>query len=309
MDLFQESIDYFNNPEKWAEEFTKKSLGLAWSPDSIDLQTDKRDFKEKLSQIERIAVARSLISISQSEVSVKNFWWRLGSNIPNVLIKDAGISMAAAEVAHNIICRRCLSSFDLEKDYIEACQMPHMKDRMRQLKKYLYRFHKNEEKQFLTSLILFNFFVENISIFSHIYVIMSICKHNKMINLNRILKKILSEERLHIAFGVALVKRIKEESPHLFDENLHDLIKSEIIKAMMLEVTSISWSINGMHCEGMSLDIIKEFIKKRIDDVLEKMEISVKPWFVYDEDKSSESSWFEETFLNDSSGNSYKFTN
>lgn len=97
---------------------------------------------------------------------------------------------------------------------------------------------------------------------------------------------------IHALVGIKLINTIKEEHPELFDEELVERIRHEAAEAFKAESKIIDWMVNGTDEKGLSAAILKELIKKRINDSLEQ--IGIEPIFEIDPVIIKETMWFEE---------------
>tara|TARA_Y100000004_G_scaffold170874_1_gene206294 strand:- start:962 stop:1402 length:441 start_codon:yes stop_codon:yes gene_type:complete len=104
------------------------------------------------------------------------------------------------------------------------------------------------------------------------------------------------EELIHAMVGMKLVNTIREEMPELFDEEFCSLIRKQCVKAFEAEAAIIEWSVNGYQSEHLTSDIMKNFIKNRLNESLEQ--IGIEPVF---DDVSQElldkTLWFDEDVL------------
>ena len=96
--------------------------------------------------------------------------------------------------------------------------------------------------------------------------------------------------------GIKLVNTIREEMPELFDEEFVSLIQDQCVKAYEAEAKIIEWSVNGYQSEHLSSDIMKNFIKNRLNESL--VDIGIEPVFTdIDKDLLEKTTWFEEDVL------------
>ena len=95
--------------------------------------------------------------------------------------------------------------------------------------------------------------------------------------------------------GMKLVNTIREEYPELFDHDLEIKILEEAEQAFIAESKIIDWMVNGIKEENLSADILKEFVKSRINDSLK--EIGFKQIFRLDSSLLEKTSWFKEELL------------
>lgn len=95
--------------------------------------------------------------------------------------------------------------------------------------------------------------------------------------------------------GIKIVNTIREEYPELFDEELENRIIDEAIEAYKSESKIVDWMINGIQEKGLNAEILKEFIKNRINESLKQ--IGFKAAFEINESLLADTLWFEEELL------------
>ncbi|MEY5135271.1 MAG: hypothetical protein RL709_980, partial [Pseudomonadota bacterium] len=83
--------------------------------------------------------------------------------------------------------------------------------------------------------------------------------------------------------------------PELFDEELEEKIRQEAQEAYKSEAKIVDWMVNGIQEEGLTADILKEFIKNRINESLKQ--IGFKTAFDVDKDLLASTIWFDEELL------------
>jgi ribonucleoside-diphosphate reductase beta chain len=103
------------------------------------------------------------------------------------------------------------------------------------------------------------------------------------------------EENLHAMIGIKVINTIKEEYPELFDDELEQKIYHEANDAIKYECQIIEWIVNGYGHEQLNSDLLKEFIKNRMNESL--IQIGYSPIFDVDRDTISKTTWFDEQVL------------
>lgn len=267
-----------------------------WTDKEFSFKSDIQQFKVSLSDKEKEIVVRTLSAIGQIEVAVKTFWAKLGDNLPHPSLSDLGFVMANVEVIHNNAYERLISVLGLEDVFEENLKLEWIQGRVKYLKKYTHRFYKDSKKQYLYAIALFTLFVENVSLFSQFYVINWFSRFKNVLkDTDQQVKYTRNEENLHALVGIKIINTIKEEYPELFDDELEQKIASEAKEAFEAEAKIIDWMVNGIKEENLSADILKEFVKNRINESL--TQIGFKKVFSIDPDLLSKTSWFEEELL------------
>lgn len=99
------------------------------------------------------------------------------------------------------------------------------------------------------------------------------------------------EEDIHGNFGVEIINIIKQEFPEWFDEEFENLIYSACNKAYDAECDILDWIFEKGELEFLPKNVIKEFIKNRFNNSLNK--IGMKSIFEIDIDLLEPTIWFE----------------
>jgi ribonucleoside-diphosphate reductase beta chain len=296
MGIFDEQIARKPDRYPWAKTFIQAMHKGFWTVDKFDFSRDIQEFKVSLTEQERALYVRSLATIGQVEVSVKKFWAKLGDNLPHPAFNDLGFVMANVEVIHGDAYEKLLSVLGLEDTFEEILQLPIIKGRVNYLRKHLHKFHSDNKKQFVYSLILFTLFVENLALFSQFYAIRWFTMFkNVMKTVDKQVEYTSREENLHAMVGIKTVNEIRKEHPELFDAELEEKVLTEAAAFMKYEREVLRWIIGDYEAEGLSVSIIEAMLQDRLNKSL--VDIGYKPIFEVDDDLVEESAWFNEVLL------------
>lgn len=293
MSIFEEQISRKPDLYPWTEQFIEAMQNGFWTHREFSFASDVQDFKVKLNNEEKEIIIRALATIGQLEISVKKFWAKIGDNLPHPSITDLGYTMAHVEVIHNAAYERLLEVLGINDIFEEILQLDIIKGRVNYLRKHLHKFHSNNRKQFVYSLILFTLFVENIALFSQFYTISFFGRFKNFLkDTNKQVDYTSKEEQIHFLAGAKIINVIKEEHPELFDLELEEKIKYEAEQAVKYEFEIIDWILGNYQHENLSVDLLKEFIKNRMNESM--IEIGYKPIFEVDQSQIEKTQWFKE---------------
>lgn len=294
--IFDEQITRKPDHYPWTQDFIGAMHNGFWTHREFNFQSDIQDFKVKLTDQETQIIIRALSTIGQLEISVKKFWAKLGDNLPHPSINDMGYVMANVEVIHGDAYERLLEVLGIEDSFDEILKLDIIKGRVNYLRKHLHKFHDNNKKQFIYSLILFTLFVENIALFSQFYTISWFGRYKNVLkDTNKQVEYTSREENLHAMIGIKIINTIKEEYPELFDDELQAKIQHEAKDAIKYECQIIEWIVNGYGHEKLNSELLKEFIKNRMNESLKQ--IGYDPMFEVDQETIALTSWFDEQVL------------
>ena len=294
--IFEEQVSRKPDNYPWAQDFIEAMHNGFWTDKEFSFTSDLQDFNVVLSEQEKEIIVRTLSAIGQIEVAVKKFWSKLGDNLPHPSFSDLGFVMANVEVIHNNAYERLLEVLGLEEVFEENLKLDFIEGRVNYLRKYTHKFYKNSKKQYVYALILFTLFVENVSLFSQFYIINHFARFKNVLkDTDQQVKYTRNEENVHALVGMKIINTIREEHPELFDGELEERILDEAQQAFKAESKMIDWMVNGIQEKGLSAPILKEFIKNRINDSLQK--IGFKQAFDVDKNLLKDTIWFEEELL------------
>lgn len=294
--IFDEQIARKPDNYSWTQDFIETMHNGFWTHREFNFSSDVQDFKVNLTDQERIIITRALSTIGQLEISVKKFWAKLGDNLPHPSINDMGYVMANVEVVHGDAYERLLEILGIDDNFEKILELDIIKGRVNYLRKHLHKFHDNNKKQFVYSLILFTLFVENIALFSQFYTISFFGRYKNVLkDTNKQVEYTSREENLHAMIGIKIINTIRDEYPELFDEQLQNKIEHEAKEAVRYECEIIDWIVNGYKHDKLNSNLLKEFIKNRMNESLQK--IGYDKIFEVDESIISKTSWFDEQVL------------
>jgi ribonucleoside-diphosphate reductase beta chain len=298
MGLFDEQISRKPNKYPWTKDFIEAIWHGFWTPDEFSFTADKGQFKSELTQQERDMMARNLSAIGQIEIAVKTFWANLGHNLPHPSLSDLGFAMSNSEVIHNLAYEKLLDVLNMEHVFEENLKHPVIGDRVRYLRKYSNRVFEDDRQQYVYAIILFTLFVENASLFSQFYTVMHFNRYRALLkDTAQQVQYTRNEENLHAMVGIKIIQTLREEYPDLFDEALTQRIEQEIVEAIECEGQVIEWIMQGYEAPGLSEDILKAFVKRRIIDATSQ--IGFKAPALTDEETAllEHTEWFDEELL------------
>ena len=156
--IFDEQITRKPDRYPWTQDFIEAMHNGFWTVREFNFQSDIQDFRVSLSDQEKIIITRALSTIGQLEISVKKFWAKIGDNLPHPSINDMGYVMANVEVVHGDAYERLLEVLGIEDSFEEILKLDMIKGRVNYLRKHLHKFHSDNKKQFIYSLILYHRF-------------------------------------------------------------------------------------------------------------------------------------------------------
>lgn len=267
-----------------------------WLVSEWNFTSDVQDFYVRCQPHEQEIVKRTLLAISQIEVTVKRFWAQLGNRFPKPEIEQVGITFAESEVRHADAYSHLLSVLGIQEDFEKLVEEPVIKDRIAYLKKYLVNPRSDEE--YAVVLSLFSLFTENVSLFSQFLIIKAFNKHRNIFkDIDNVIQATQKEEVVHAMFGFHLIREIQKEHPDWFGEDYYERLTKAAIKAEAAESAIVDWIFGDSELEFLNKDVVKKFIRSRINESI--VQLGGDPVFEVDDSELIDVLWFNEELLAD----------
>lgn len=264
-----------------------------WTHNEFNFLNDVQDYKTKLTDEERQVIKKAILLTSQVEVAVKSYWSNIGKLLPKPEIADMGAVFGGVEVIHSKAYAEILTKLGLESEFQELFTEKVVTGRVDYLSKYVNKIYKNDHKNICYSLVLFTLFTEYTALFSQFYIILGFNRFNGVLkDVANVVQYTSKEENLHAEGGIALLLEIKKEEPELFDQEFSDKIKEEVLEAFKSESNLIDWILGDYENEFLSAEILKTYVKRRLNECLDKMGMDVV--FEIDENLNKKTAWMDE---------------
>ena len=289
MGLFDERIAYkpFEYPDYYTEGWLKQAQAF-WLHTEISMQSDIKDWNEKLTPKEKNLVGNILLGFAQTECAVSDYWTqKVVSWFPKHEIKQMAMMFGSQETVHAVAYSYLNETLGLE-DYEAFLHEPATADRFENLVAYSGDSHVGIAR----SLAVFSAFAEGVSLYSAFAVLYSFQMRNLLKGIGQQMKWSVRDESLHSKMGCQLFR-------HMCDENnqLAHLCKADIIKAaetmVDLEIKYIDKMFEMGDIEGISANDLKHFIKKRTNEKLVELGYAdLSGHFVFNGSAASNLDWF-----------------
>lgn len=267
-----------------------------WVHTEFNFTSDIQDMKVNLTPVERQAVTRAMLAISQIEVAVKNFWGDIYKKLPKPEIGAVGSTFAESEVRHADAYSNLIKVMGLNNEFETLMEVPSIRKRIKFLEKTLNGSVDVENRDYFESIILFSMFVENVSLFSQFLVIMSFNKFKNVLKgMSNAVEATSKEEKIHADFGFDLVNTIKAENPDWWTESLVNDIIDSTFEAYEAEKGIVDWMFESGDLEFLNKEQTVEFIKHRYN--LSLNSIGIDNVFKVNEELLRETEWFDDEIL------------
>lgn len=293
-DIFQPRVNI--KPYEYPEllEYVDAIRHSYWVHTHFNYDCDVQDMKVNLREHEVQAVNRTMLAISQVESAVKTFWGNMHHYLPKPEIAKVGATFAESEVRHEDAYSQLLEKLGLNEEFAGISKIPAMWDRIAYINKINKRTKKaTDPKEYFKSIIFFSLLIENVSLFSQFFIIMSFYKFdNKLKGMSNAVEATSKEEDQHAQFGFDVINIMKQEHPDWWTDELKAYIQEKARKAFIAEQKVLDWIYEAGDLEVAPREITEEFIKNRLNNSL--IAIDIEPIFDINEALIQQTQWFDE---------------
>lgn len=272
-----------------------------WLVNEFNFDSDIQDFRITLTEAERSVIKKTMLSISQVEVSVKNFYGIVfAQKFPKPEIQAMASTFSESEVRHENAYSRLLELLGLNDDFQTINEIPALRDRVKYLKKYKDYQNATKHENFLKALILFSIYIEGVSLMSQFLIMQSFKKHrNQLIGISNVVEATSKEEQLHSQGAFEAINIIRKEQPELFTDELETLITNQTKKAFTAELKVLDWIFEEGELDFLPKADVVEFLKNRFNLCLGS--IGFEQNFEVDDTLQEKTEWFELALVSDRS--------
>ena len=178
-------------------------------------------------------------------------------------------------------------------DFLDVVNVPAVKDRIDYLGKMLKHANSDDQKAYVSSLLLFSILIENVSLFSQFAIILSFTRFKGYLkNVSNIIAWTSIDEQIHANGGIYLINKIREEQPDLLNDADIEAIYDLVDESIEMESNILDWIFEQGELDNVSKKNLLDFMKYRVDDSLKK--IGMKTRYNITPEDYKPMIWFEE---------------
>ena len=289
MSLFKKRIPYkpFEYPEYYNDGWLKQAQAF-WLHTEIPMQSDVKDWKEKLTVKEKNLVGNILLGFAQTECAVSDYWTQKVVNwFPKHEIQQMAMMFGSQETIHAVAYSYLNETLGLE-DFEAFLHEPATAERFENLVAY----DGTDPVGIGKSLAIFSAFAEGVSLYSAFAVLYSFQLRNLLKGIGQQMKWSVRDESLHSKMGCQLFRHMCKENPNLLEDCRDDVITAA--KTMLeSEEKYIDKMFELGDIENLRAYDLKQFIRKRLNEKLQELGyFDLGEYFAFDENASENLDWF-----------------
>lgn len=284
MGIFDKRVNY--KPFEYLEiiQFTNTMHKSFWTHDEVDFTADIQDYKTKLDNLKREVHKRSILSIAQTEVTVKGFWGDLYKYFPKPEFNGLGSTFAHNEFIHSEAYSQILTVNGYEDDFIKALENPIFK-KYQDLASFIM---KDEDSTIIDKLLFFTLVIEDSSLFSKFANVLSFTHFEGLMkNTSNIISWTSLDEINHSNAGIWILNKIREEGHQMPSQ---EWINSKVEMYINNESEMLDWIFEKGELPYYTKSELLDYMKFRLDASIEKIGYNK----VFNVEMPKKLMWFEE---------------
>ena len=217
----------------WAFENYKKQQQMHWLPDEVPLQDDIKDYKEKLSDGERMLLDNIFKFFTQADVDVcGGYAHHYLPTFKQPEVRMMLVAYAAMEAVHqeaySLLLETLGKSEDMYQEFMDI-------NAMMEKHEYLQDFSMETPFDMAKTMAVYSAFTEGVQLFSSFAILLNYPRHNLMKGMGQIVTWSIRDESLHVEGLSQLFRTFMQEHPELWTDKLKYEIYCAAEKTVELE--------------------------------------------------------------------------
>lgn len=250
----------FNYP--WAYDAWLQQQRIHWIPEEVPLADDVKDWKTKLSSVEKNLLTQIFRFFTQVDIEVNNCYMRHYSNI----FKPTEICMMLAsfsnmETIHIAAYSYLLDTIGMPESEYQAFLKY---DAMRKKYEYMLEFEeskKHDKKHVAKTLAVFGAFTEGLQLFASFAILLNFQRFGKMKGMGQIIAWSARDETLHTNSIIMLFNTFIKENNEIWDDEFKEELYSACRTIVELEDEFIKLAFDFGDVEGLSAEEVRNYIR------------------------------------------------
>ena len=259
MSLLKEREYYKPFQYPWAFENYKKQQQMHWLPEEVPLQDDIKDYKEKLSEGERVLLDNIFKFFTQADVDVcggyaKHYLPTFKQPEVRMMLVSYAAMEAVHQEAYSLLLETLGKSDDMYQEFFDIGAMMEKHE-------YLQDFSMNTPFDMAKTMAVYSAFTEGVQLFSSFAILLNFPRHNLMKGMGQIVTWSIRDETLHVEGMSKLFRTFIAENPELWTDKLKYEVYCAAERVVELEDSFIDVCFDNADIEGLTAVEVKEYIR------------------------------------------------
>ena len=247
----------FNYP--WAFEHYKSQQQMHWLPDEVNLADDLKDFRENLSDGNKLLLSNIFRFFTQADVDVCcGYAKHYLPTFKQPEVRMMLVSFAAMEAVHQEAYSLLLETLGYGDDeYKEFMKHKAMMDKH----DHLSNFGMDTKMDIAKTMAIYSGFTEGVQLFSSFAILLNFPRHNLMKGMGQIVTWSVRDESLHVEGMSQLFRTYIQENPELWNDDLKYEIYCAAERSVELEDAFIDLCFEGADVPDLTPEDVKLYIR------------------------------------------------
>ena len=259
MSLLDERTFYKPFQYPWAFEAYKMAQRMHWMPEEVTLQDDVKDYKENLTEDDKILLDNLFLFFTQADVDVAGGYanhYLPTFKQPEVrMMLSAFASMEAVHMEAYALLVDTLGKS--EEFYEEFLNIQAMTDKH----EYLTNFNMDTPFDIAKTIAVYSGFTEGVQLFGSFAILLNYPRHNLMKGMGQIVTWSIRDESLHVESMSRLFRVFCQENPNIWNERLKYEIYCAAERVVELEDRFIDVCFENAKIPDLTSEDVKEYIR------------------------------------------------
>lgn len=261
-----------------AIEFWRKHEQMHWLAEEVDLNDDKRDWTDKLTQGEKNFLTKIFRFFVTGDIMVAEAYYdkyiKALGKCPEMKIMLGGFG--AREGVHVVAYAKLLETVGMpDSEFGEFLQIKQMMDKYDYVSKFTPDDH-NQDRKYIEDLALtlavYSAFTEGLSLFSSFAMLLNFSRFNKMKGMSKIVEWSIKDEDMHCEGMTWVFRTFVEENPEIWTDDFKKRIYQICRDLVKLEDAFIDLCYKECgDMEGLTSKEVKQYIRFMADRRLEAL--------------------------------------
>jgi ribonucleoside-diphosphate reductase beta chain len=259
MSLLDERAYYKPFQYPWAFEAYKMAQRMHWMPEEVTLQDDVKDYKENLTEDDKILLDNLFLFFTQADVDVAGGYanhYLPTFKQPEVrMMLSAFASMEAVHMEAYALLVDTLGKS--EEFYEEFLNIQAMTDKH----EYLTNFNMDTPFDIAKTIAVYSGFTEGVQLFGSFAILLNYPRHNLMKGMGQIVTWSIRDESLHVESMSRLFRTFCKENPEIWNDRLKYEIYCAAERVVELEDRFIDVCFENAKIPDLTSEDVKEYIR------------------------------------------------
>ena len=243
----------------WAFEAYKMAQRMHWMPEEVTLQDDVKDYKENLTEDDKILLDNLFLFFTQADVDVAGGYanhYLPTFKQPEVrMMLSAFASMEAVHMEAYALLVDTLGKS--EEFYEEFLNIQAMTDKH----EYLTNFNMDTPFDIAKTIAVYSGFTEGVQLFGSFAILLNYPRHNLMKGMGQIVTWSIRDESLHVESMSQLFRTFCKENPEIWTDRLKYEIYCAAERVVELEDRFIDVCFENAKIPDLTSEDVKEYIR------------------------------------------------